>query len=672
MKKINSNELKTLLNDATKKIDFARDKIEINTIVENMLTSLFDSEFASLWMFDPQKVVLQRERNDGTVREVSMLNQRGVLAKCFLTLSGGIFNYLASEKEYREEVDNPDDIRIKSEIILPLTSEHGIVGIVTVYSSVENIRKFDESDMELLHAVAPFLTKILEHMYFSERLKKESENVIERVEEIEQQETTEESSDETLNFLANTVHDIRTPANTLYGFLELLEEQLDDPRLLQYIDNAKESAAFINELITSIMERVSSQREQTLSKPVAIHPTRFFSDIASIFSANMYNKGLTFNVYIDPQIASEIIVEDIKLKRVIMNLIGNAYKFTPVGKNIDFLVSYNTLDNTIAITVRDTGIGIAKEQQSEIFKAFRQAEDDTALKYGGTGLGLAICAEYVKDLGGKLQLESELDTGSTFHFEIPVKVSDTKEVFSPLNPEGIHIGVIFSKKKNASSVKNLVRNLNHLGIPSKKIVRVKDTSTLPKNMTHLICFQNKLNDTVIQNAKEANIALMTVEESFMSLTQHRMDESMSVVSQYTYYANTLHTFVSKKRALKVLIVDDDRITIQLMKAILDDSVCRIKTAMDGESALEMLKEGIEHNDPYAVVYLDRQMPKMSGIEVVEALRALEEKKRIEPAYTVYISGDPNTTKQEKKLFDSFIGKPFKRDEISASLKEAMK
>lgn len=156
MEKIDAAELKDLINDTTQKIKSAEDNVAINTIAENFITSVMQSEFASLWAFDASKAILLRERSDTSVRELSMLDQRGVLSKCFLTLSGGIYNYLASEKEYLPATDNPDGIRMKSKIILPLLDGERLVGMLTAYSSIRKIKNFDEDDMEILEAIAPF------------------------------------------------------------------------------------------------------------------------------------------------------------------------------------------------------------------------------------------------------------------------------------------------------------------------------------------------------------------------------------------------------------------------------------------------------------------------------------------------------------------------------------
>ena len=682
MKKIDAAELKDLLNDATRKMKSANDNIELNTIMEKLIVSVMDSEFASLWIFNEEKVLLFRERSNESVREISMLDQRGVLAKSFLTLSGGIYNYLASEKEYRPETDNPDEIRMKSSIIVPMIDGERLIGIVTAYSSVQKIKNFDEDDMELLEAIVPFLINVIyrmhpqmkentsEEVYISKRLLDDSRNAVKKVEKIQQTQKETETSDATLSFLSNTVHDIRTPANTLYGFLELLEGQLDNPRLLQYIHNAKESAQFINDLTTSILDRVSSQRERTKAKPVHISPTKFFADIAEIFSANMSNKKIAFNVYIDPLIAKEIVVKDIILKRVIMNLMNNAYKFTPRKKTIDFSVKYKPTTQHLRISVKDTGIGIAKEKQNEIFKAFKQAEEDTAHNYGGTGLGLAISSQYVKDLGGELKLESELDVGSTFYFDIPIEVTNKTVTFKPVKSKNIYLGILLDNK-NVFTGKNLMRYLMQMGIDKENIRPTKNISKLSKKTTHLICFQSQLNEDILTLTQNKKIELLVVEESFLSLMEKEIEDKLTIVSQYGYYANTLHTFISNKSQMKVLIVDDDRINIQLISAILEEEFCHIETATDGEAALLMLENGVKEGEPYSLVYLDKHMPKLSGIEVITQFRAFEKKVGMAPIFAVSISGDSIENTPGNTMFDAFVSKPFNKKKIKISLHEAI-
>jgi signal transduction histidine kinase/ActR/RegA family two-component response regulator len=678
--KIDAEKLKRLLNDATKKIKPAESNIEINNIIEKLITSAINSEHASLWAFDETQALLVRERDVSQVRELSMLDQRGVLSKCFLTLSSGIYNYLASEKEYYAKIDNPDNIRMKSKIILPILDDDRLIGMLTAYSSIKKIKNFDENDIEVLEAMLPFLSTVIyrmhpqikdeeiERVYISEHLVKTSHDFEEKVEELEHNQESTNTSDEVLSFLSNTVHDIRTPANTLYGFLELLEDQLDNPRLLQYINNAKESAQFINELTTSILDRVSTQRERTKAEPVSISSAKFFADIAESFSANMFNKKINFNVYIDPLIAKEIIIEEMLLKRVIINLIGNAYKFTPSGKTINFSVQYEAAKRRLQVSIKDTGIGIAKEKQKEIFKAFTQAQDNTSLHYGGTGLGLAISSQYVNDLGGELKLKSELDVGSTFYFEIPLKVSNAAATFRPVRNKKLRLGILLSSENIFSSL-NLTRYLQQMNLNNEMIYPTQSISEITEETTHLICFQSQLNDDVITLTHNKKIELLVVEEDFLSLIDKEESSDYSVISQYGYYANTLHTFISNNVQLRVLVVDDDRINIQLIKAILEEEFCQVETAMDGEVALEMLKEAVKEDHPYTMVYLDKHMPKLSGTEVIDTFRTFEKSVGAAPVFSISISGDAVSEAQKNKNFDTYVGKPFNKKAIKETLKQ---
>ncbi len=676
MGQITLPELKKLVSETTQEIQKAASNTEINRIVENLVTHVMDTDYASLWVFHNETASLVRARDDDSTNEISMLGQHGVLAKCFFTLSGGIFNYLASEKEYLPEVDNPDNIRIKSKIIVPIIDNEHFLGMVTAYSSIKKIKNFTPDDLEILEALVPFLTNVIymmypgmknyeEEIYVSQRLMESSENIVEKVEEVQQQQQQTEESEQTLNFLANTVHDIRTPANSLFGFLELMEEQIDDNRLLQYIHNAKESARFINELTTSILDRISSQRERSKGEKETVNPTRFFADVAETFSANMYNKQITYNIFIDPALPKEISIDTMMLKRVLMNLLNNAYKFTPTGGEINLLVQYLPEKKKVKIAVNDTGIGIAPEKQTEIFKAFTQAEKNTKEQYGGTGLGLAICAQYVSELGGKLKLKSQLDKGSSFYFSIPLEVTNQEKLFAPIHNTLLQTGIILSKK-NLASAQNIARYLTSMGLSKSQFRTFGKIDTIPEGVTHLICYESMATQTLKEKAQQRNIPLLIVEERFLSLSQQQAD-TFPIVPQYGYYANELHEFLAGNQPLKILVADDDKINLELIKAILADEFCHIDTVTDGQTALEMLESAYKSNAPYQIAYLDKHMPTISGSEVIRQYRSLEDGHKDSRLFAVSISGDGIKDKQSATLFDMFVGKPFNKKAIQETL-----
>jgi len=685
MKKLDTSELRDIINTASLKINKIQDSLEINNIVENLITDLLGSEFASLWIFDKQSATLHRYRKNNSTNKISMLGQHGVLAKCFFTLSSGIFNYIASEKEYCIEVDNPDNIRMKSKIILPIMESDNFLGMITAYSSVYKIKNFTDSDLEVLQALEPFLKQaiyklepklksanISDDIYISESLLKTSTKIAQKVEQIQQtlenKQDQAKENEETLNFLANTVHDIRTPANTLYGFLELLEDQLSDKRLLGYIHNAKESANFINELTTSILDKISLDKESQSIQEVTINPTKFFADIAQPFSSNMSSKDITFNIYIDPYMPKEISIKAVLLKRVVMNLLNNAYKFTANHKTIDLHVIYKEDQHKMKVIVSDTGIGIAPEKQQEIFKAFKQADETTKLNYGGTGLGLSISAEYVSQLGGEIKLKSELDVGSSFYFSIPLKIVNAQKMYHKVTKSHIKLGMIYDNK-NILSAKNILKYFMKDGLPKESIKPLKVANGVTPDLTHIICFQNLMTPQLIEFSSSNHIPLMIVEEKFLSLLDKQNDkEDFTIISKYEYYADKLFEFIASNTPTRILIADDDKINISLIQAILETEFCTIETATDGKKALEMLSQALANENPYDIVYLDKNMPYLEGYQVLEKYRQQEAiaKKHI---FAISISGDINDNKVGT-LFDMQVSKPFNKASLKDSLKKA--
>jgi len=293
----------------------------------------------------------------------------------------------------------------------------------------------------------------------------------------------------------------------------------------------------------------------------------------------MHNKEITYNIFIDPALPKEATIEEMKLKRVLMNLLNNAYKFTPAGGEVSLLVRYLSKEQKVSLSIQDTGIGIAPEKQEEIFKAFTQAEETTKETYGGTGLGLSICAEYVHDLGGTLQLKSALEQGSTFYFTIPLTVTIDEPMFTPVKNTHLKTGIVISKH-NIVSAKNLARYLQAMGLSKTQITTLHPSEQIPEEVTHLICYQSSLNDTLQTQAENRKLPLSVMEETFLSLS----------------------------------------INTELIKAILSDAFCHIDTAADGELALSMMQKALQTGSPYQLAYLDKHMPLLSGSEVIDRYR----------------------------------------------------
>jgi len=670
VKELNSKTLQNKLALVSKNIDLAQSNIEINKIAEDLVTSLLDAEFCSLWYYDEDQMTLLRERSNGTPTILSLDEKTGIIYKCFMTKEPKIYNYLASDKDYVAKLDNPDSIKIRSKVIYPLLHGDELVGIVTAYNSIKAAKKFHRDDLELLEAISPYLIEIIyklhtcgnENCVCNKIEPNTAESiVVKNIQKIEQSQEEKFSSEKMLSSMSNFIHDIRTPANTLYGFLELLENQIVDKRLKEYLVNAKDSASFINELTTAMLNRISLQREEKEFRLKEVDTVRFFVNIAEMFVSNMYEKKIAFNIFIDPLLPKIIEIDELKLKRILINLLGNAYKFTPYDKSIEFSVKYYQEKKEAVISIKDTGIGIPKEKQKEIFEAFKQAADTTALEYGGTGLGLSICSAYVADLGGELQLESQENEGSNFYFNLPLQVKNSEETFIPLKVKDIKIAVLMSSG-NKNSLLNLARYLVRMNIDKNNITAVASMQEVSKETTHLIIYQNKLDET-LQKQISKSMKILIVEEELFSLNSENMQENCEIIPQYGYAAQELYRFINTKSIPRVLIVDDDKTSIFLLEKILESEYCELEKATNGKMAFEMIIDSHKKGLPYDVIYIDNNMPFMSGLEVMQNVREFERDNKLKAVYAVSTSGDTLSLYGNDNNFNEYVGKPFRAAEI---------
>ena len=668
----NISHLKNKLSDTIQTIYQTKNNTIINNIIENLIVDITDSEYCSVWMYQP--LILSREREYG-VKEISMESKKGLLYKCFATKTATIYNYITSEKGYIQKVDNPDKIKIKSKIMIPLIRNEEFIGIVTAYSSVKKIKNFTNNDLDIFKAVEPFIIDAIEQMQknnscdfkentvpepYTGKDRRKNNDFIENLDSLKVVREEINNTQEIVNFTSNIVHDIRTPANGLLGFLEILEEQISDSRIKEYIGHAKSSAALINDLTTSILDGVSAKRNLVVDEIQEINSTHFFANIAEIFSANMYKKDINYNIFIDPSLPKEIRIDTMKMKRILMNLISNASKFTPEHGSIEFSVRYKRNEKRLHIFIKDNGIGIAKEKQEEIFEAFKQAEENTKDLFGGTGLGLSICAAYVKEMKGKLLIDSELDKGSTFYFDIPLDVVNDSVSVKPIQNKRVKVAILLNQE-NSFMANHMIKYLVTLGLNVDNIKEVTSLKQISEDFTHVIAFENKLSIETFAHIEQNSLQLLVVEENFLSLSIENL-ESAKLISQYSYYGESLYSFVCSSNIPKVLIVEDDQISIQLIRAILKNEYCEIDTAVNGQEGLDLLNQALSIGRPYTIVYSDQNMPLLSGSDMLKTYSQREKERGSHRVKTVSISGNLSRNKNLYS-FDYYAIKPFKKQEI---------
>ena len=250
-------------------------------------------------------------------------------------------------------------------------------------------------------------------------------------------------------FFASISHEIRTPLNAINGFIKLLTHMDLPKEAKKYTNILNNTIDDLLKIINDVLEFEKLENKQIEIENIEFNLQKELEVIKDIFTQNAKEKGIIFKTEFE-NINQNIISDPTRLKQIIMNLLSNAFKFTPKNKRVILTVKLN--NNKLYIEVYDEGIGIEKEKIKTILHPFVQADTDTSRKYGGTGLGLSIVNKIIHMLGGELKIESEVNKFSRFYFEIPVKIVKHKK---------INILIAEDNEANRLFLEALLERLNH-------------------------------------------------------------------------------------------------------------------------------------------------------------------------------------------------------------------
>ncbi len=234
-------------------------------------------------------------------------------------------------------------------------------------------------------------------------------------------------------FLANMSHEIRTPMNAVIGFTELLESVITDKRQKNYLEAIKSGGKGLLTIINDILDLSKIEAGKLKIQYEPVNPRMIFNEIKNIFSLKLSRKGIELITEIDPELPLSLIMDEVRLRQILLNLVGNAIKFTDKGSvklsiHQDHAVHADSLIN-IQIVVEDTGIGIPETEYENIFEPFKQQNGQDMKTFGGTGLGLAICKRLVEMLEGEISVTSEKGKGSRFKIRLrDIAIADTSAV----------------------------------------------------------------------------------------------------------------------------------------------------------------------------------------------------------------------------------------------------
>ncbi len=226
-------------------------------------------------------------------------------------------------------------------------------------------------------------------------------------------------------FLANMSHEIRTPLNSVIGFSQILDTMIEEPQQASYVSTILSAGKSLLNLLNEVLDLSKLEAGKLMIKRVPTRLEEIFGEVGMMFRVRLQEKNLKFMVEVAPELDRPLLLDDMRLRQMVTNLVDNAIKFTDRGEicicaTVDGAMPQATAEKVhLVISISDTGVGIPEDKRDLIFESFQQESAGTSRKYGGTGLGLSICRHLVELMGGRIDLESQVDQGSRFTIYLP-------------------------------------------------------------------------------------------------------------------------------------------------------------------------------------------------------------------------------------------------------------
>jgi CheY-like chemotaxis protein/signal transduction histidine kinase/HPt (histidine-containing phosphotransfer) domain-containing protein len=642
------------INEVSQKLNRTLKPDAVAEAIAQGVGKLIDYESCTVYLIDEAQTYLVPVYTGGESNKVNTGNLDDLKLKVGESIAGHVYATgkaeLVADMVKHPKVDRSTD-RTRGPVSLlavPMHYEDRPLGVIRLTKS--GLRQFTDSHLRTLTILAGQAAVAMENARLYEGMK--------RSKEIAQAANRAKSE-----FLANMSHEIRTPMNSIIGFSDLLLQENLPEEHADFVRTIKMNGKGLLDIINQILDLAKVETGRMEVDIVKFDLQDLVDNVSQLIRSRVLDKGLTFEVVTDPEPLPFVESDSLKIRQIMINLLGNAVKFTEEGK-ISLEIKVDNARNKegqdrLLVRVSDTGIGIPPEKHATIFESFTQADASMTRRFGGTGLGLALCKQMVALLDGEIGLESRPESGSTFFFSLPVRflgeqcapaasAKDVSEKKSEKKPAP-------AKKSSAKPVTEpAVQAVSGKDGKEPKVLLIEDNGSaleliqryLERDGYDVICSTSGedgilkakfyrpdaiILEILLPGKMDGWEVLRILKSSQLTrdipiivcsvLSNQKKAFSLGAVEYIEKPAREKDLIQTLQKSIgqenkEVIVVDDDVSVLKLFEGLLKKMGVAVKTFDSGQAAMEYL----EKDRKIAYIILDLLMPGVDGFEILEKLK----------------------------------------------------